>query len=90
MIEIHDDFKQCLNSYFADIDPNDLNTIVSFFKPEILKKNDIFLKAGKKSTKLSFIKSGLLRIFFGNREERNYPMDFNSRIFCNGSFKFYD
>lgn len=63
MIEIHDDFKQCLNSYFADIDPNDLNTIVSFFKPEILKKNDILLKAGKKSTKLSFIKSGLLRIF---------------------------
>lgn len=63
MPEVHDDFKQNLNSYFADINPNDLNTIVSFFKPEILKKNDIFLKSGKKSTKLSFIKSGLLRIF---------------------------
>lgn len=63
MIEIHDDFKQVLNSYFTDIDADDLKTIVSFFQPEILKKNDIFLQAGKKSTKLSFIKSGLLRVF---------------------------
>jgi hypothetical protein len=38
MTEIHDDFKQCLNSYFADIDPNDLNTIVSFLSPKFLKR----------------------------------------------------
>lgn len=62
-MEMHDDFKQSLTSYFADIDPDDLKTIISFFKPELLKKNDFLLQSGKKSTKLSFIKSGLLRIF---------------------------
>lgn len=63
MTKINTDFEQSLTSYFPNIDPDDLKTIVSFFKPEILKKNDFFLKSGKKSTKLSFIKSGLLRIF---------------------------
>jgi CRP-like cAMP-binding protein len=63
MTQIQADFEQSLSSYFTNIDPDNLKTIVSFFKPEILKKNDIFLQSGKKSTKLSFIKSGLLRIF---------------------------
>lgn len=57
------DLEQNLSSYFTDIGANDLKTIVSFFKPEIIKKNDFFLKGGKSSTKLSFIQSGFLRIF---------------------------
>lgn len=57
------DLEQNLTSYFTDIEANDLKTIVSFFKPEIIKKNDFFLKGGKSSTKLSFIQSGFLRIF---------------------------
>ncbi|BAP30601.1 cyclic nucleotide-binding domain protein [Chryseobacterium sp. StRB126] len=63
MIKINTDFEQSLTSHFTNIDPDDLKIIASFFKPEIIKKNDFFLKSGKKSTKLSFIKSGLLRIF---------------------------
>jgi CRP-like cAMP-binding protein len=57
------DLEQNLTSYFTDIEADDLKTIVSFFKPEIIKKNDFFLKGGKSSTKLSFIQSGFLRIF---------------------------
>ncbi|MGE8528619.1 Crp/Fnr family transcriptional regulator [Chryseobacterium rhizosphaerae] len=63
MSNIHIDLEHSLTSYFTNIDADDLKTIVSFFKPEVLKKNDFFLKAGKKSTKLSFIRSGFLRIF---------------------------
>ncbi|WP_313092145.1 Crp/Fnr family transcriptional regulator [Chryseobacterium flavum] len=55
--------ESSLTSYFTNITPDDLKTILSFFKPEILKKNEFFLKPGKKSTKLSFIRSGFLRIF---------------------------
>ncbi|WP_251040500.1 Crp/Fnr family transcriptional regulator [Chryseobacterium sp. ISL-6] len=57
------DLEQNLTSYFKDIEADDLKTIVSFFKPELIKKNEFFLEAGKKSTKLSFIRSGFLRIF---------------------------
>lgn len=57
------DLEIALKSYFENIDNNDLKTIVSFFKPEIIRKGDFFLQAGKKSTKLSFIQSGFFRIF---------------------------
>ena len=57
------DLEHNLTSYFTDIEVDDLKTIVSFFKPETIKKNEFFLEGGKKSTKLSFIQSGFLRIF---------------------------
>jgi len=63
MNPISNDLERSLTSYFTNIEAEDLKTIVSFFKPEVVKKNDFFLKAGKKSTKLSFIQSGFLRIF---------------------------
>ncbi|ASK32436.1 cyclic nucleotide-binding protein [Chryseobacterium sp. T16E-39] len=57
------DLERSLTSHFSHIEADDLKTIVSFFKPEMVKKNDFFLKSGKISTKLSFIQSGFLRIF---------------------------
>ncbi|MDV7698330.1 Crp/Fnr family transcriptional regulator [Chryseobacterium soli] len=57
------DLEYSLQSYFENIEDHDLKTIVSFFKPETVRKNDFFLRAGKSSTKLSFIQSGFLRIF---------------------------
>ncbi|GAL83821.1 hypothetical protein MYP_1049 [Sporocytophaga myxococcoides] len=55
--------ENSITSYFGVIAPEDLKTIVSFFKPETIKKNDYFLKSGKSCDKLSFVQSGFLRIF---------------------------
>lgn len=57
------DLETGLKSYFEKIEDSDLKKIVSFFKPEMIRKNDFFLQTGRKSTKLSFITSGFLRIF---------------------------
>jgi CRP-like cAMP-binding protein len=51
-----------IKSYFG-IEEKDLNTIASLFKTETLKKGDYYLKTGMYCDKLSFIKSGLLRIY---------------------------
>lgn len=57
------DLENSLKSYLENIQDDDLKKIVSFFKPEIIRKNDFFLQAGRKTTKLSFITSGFFRIF---------------------------
>lgn len=57
------DLENSLKSYLENIQDDDLKKIVSFFKPEIIRKNDFFLQAGRKTTKLSFITSGVFRIF---------------------------
>lgn len=57
------DLENSLKSYLENIQDDDLKKIVSFFKPEIIRKNDFFLKAGRKTSKLSFITSGFFRIF---------------------------
>ena len=55
--------EQHINSYFGIAQPGDLKTIVTLFKPETIKKGDYFLKTGNPCHKLSFIQSGLMRIF---------------------------
>jgi CRP-like cAMP-binding protein len=57
------ELENSITSYFGKIPPEDLQTIVSFFKQETIKKNDYFLKTGKSCEKLSFVQSGFLRIF---------------------------
>lgn len=57
------EFKDSLKSGFGIIDEEDLNTIISLFSPETIKKGDYMLKSGKNCNKMSFIKSGFLRIF---------------------------
>ncbi len=52
-----------IKSYFGVLDPVELNTISSFFKPSTLKKGTFYLKTGQQSEELSFILSGLMRIY---------------------------
>lgn len=57
------ELETSIRSYFGAVDSKDLETIASLFRPERLKKGDYFLKAGKNCDRLSFVKSGFLRIF---------------------------
>lgn len=56
------ELEHYLQTYF-DFDQTDLTTVASFFKPEILKKGDYYIKTGKPCNKLSFIRSGMIRVF---------------------------
>ena len=51
-----------ITSYFG-VEEKDLRLLSSLFTSEILKKGDYFLKTGKPCDKLSFIKSGFLRVY---------------------------
>ncbi len=53
---------QSIQSYFGLPDEH-LDQIASLFKPTSLKKGDYFLKTGRYCDQLSFIQTGLLRIF---------------------------
>ena len=57
------ELEQYIKSYFGVIQTNELNSISSLFHLTSLKKGDYLLKAGKRCDKLSFIQSGLLRMF---------------------------
>jgi len=57
------ELEQHIRSYFGIVDSKELNTISSFFKLTAINKGDYFLKSNKNCNKLSFIKSGLLRIY---------------------------
>jgi CRP-like cAMP-binding protein len=61
--------EKYIQSYFGIIDSKDLNTIVSFFKLTTIKKGDFLLRSGKKCDKLSFVQSGLLRMFISTEEK---------------------
>lgn len=63
------DLEHYLHHYF-DFDQGDLAKVASFFKPESLKKGDFYLKTGRSCDKLSFVQSGMLRVFVDleNRE----------------------
>jgi CRP/FNR family transcriptional regulator, anaerobic regulatory protein len=52
-----------IQSYFGIIQPEELEMIVALFKPTSLKKSDYFLKSGRACNQLSFIQSGILRVF---------------------------
>jgi len=57
------EIEHYIKSYFGVIQTNELNGISSLFKLTTLKKGDYSLKSGKQCDKLSFIQSGLLRMF---------------------------
>ena len=52
-----------IKSYFSVVKEDELQTISSLFKMTTVKKGDYFLKTRGQSDKMSFIKSGLLRVF---------------------------
>lgn len=57
------ELEQYLKSYFGVVNTDDLNTIVSLFQLTTIKKGDFLLNAGKRCNNLSFVQSGLLRMF---------------------------
>ena len=63
------EIEQYIKSYFGVIQIDELKVISSLFKMTTVKKGDYFLKTGKQSNELSFIKSGLLRVFVTTKEK---------------------
>jgi CRP/FNR family transcriptional regulator, anaerobic regulatory protein len=61
--------EEYIKSYFGVIANEDLKTIVSLFTQETINKNDCLVTAGKRCNKLSFIQSGLLRVFTNQGEK---------------------
>lgn len=56
------ELEQYINSYFG-VEKSDLNAMVSFFRPQVLKKGEFYVRKGAGCDKISFIKSGIIRIF---------------------------
>ena len=57
------ELEQYIHSYFGVVDHTELSKISALFTETTIKKGDYFLRTGRQSDKLSFIQSGLLRIF---------------------------
>ena len=57
------DLEQYITSYFGVVEKDDLDKIVSFFKAKSVKKGDFLLTSGNRCNNLSFVHSGLLRMF---------------------------
>lgn len=85
-----EDLEQYIKSYFGIINADELKTIVSFFKLKTIKKGDFLLKAGNRCDKLSFVQSGLLRMFISIDEKEitqwvstkgNFSTDLSSFVF---------
>ena len=57
------ELEQYIKSYSGAIAMDDLKTIVSLFKLITIKKGEFLLKQGNRCDKLSFVQSGLLRMF---------------------------
>ncbi|MBA4850056.1 Crp/Fnr family transcriptional regulator [Emticicia sp. BO119] len=56
------ELEKYINSYFG-VEQEDLMLISSLFIHQTLKKGDFYLRTGRHCEKLSFIKSGMLRIY---------------------------
>ena len=57
------EFNILLQEYFGQLTNQELLTIRSYFYAENLHKNEFFTKSDKICDKLSFVKSGILRIY---------------------------
>lgn len=56
------ELEKYIQTYFG-VTNDDLEKIISFFKPITLKKGDFFLKTGRYSDRLGFVQSGIIREF---------------------------
>lgn len=61
--------EQYIKSYFGVVNAGDLQTIISLFGLSTLKKGEYLLEPGKRCDKLSFVQSGLLRMFITTEEK---------------------
>lgn len=57
------ELQQYIKSYFGVVKQEELEIIGSLFKSTTLSKDECFLKTGQRCDQLSFIQSGLLRIY---------------------------
>jgi CRP-like cAMP-binding protein len=57
------ELEHYIKSYFGVVSIDDLKTIGSLFKLSTIKKDAFLLESGKRCDKLSFVQSGLLRMF---------------------------
>lgn len=57
------ELESSIRSYFGIIEPTELKSITSLFRLETFDKGHYVLKTNKKCERLSFVQSGLLRIF---------------------------
>lgn len=60
---MHNQFSNYISARI-EISDEDLKTVLSFFKPLKVQKNEFLVSPGKINTKIYFIISGCLRIFF--------------------------
>ena len=63
------ELEEYIKSYFGVVNSDDIKTIVSFFKLATIKKGDFLLKSGNHCANLSFVQSGLLRMFISTEEK---------------------
>lgn len=63
------ELEQYIKSYFGVVNTDDLKTIVSLFNLTTIKKGEFLLKAGKRCDNLSFVQSGLLRVYISTDEK---------------------
>lgn len=63
------ELEQYIKTYFGVVNADDLKTIVSLFKLKTIKKGEFLLKTGKHCDNLSFVQSGLLRMFISTDEK---------------------
>lgn len=61
--------EQNIKSYFGVIATDDLQSISALFKLTTHKKGDFLLKSGRQCDKLSFVQSGILRIFVSTEDK---------------------
>ena len=63
------ELEQYIKSYFGVVDADELKTIVELFALTTIKKGDFLLKAGRRCENLSFVQSGLLRMYITTDEK---------------------
>ncbi len=76
------ELEQYIKTYFGVVQGDELKVIVSFFKQESIKKGAFFLKSGRQANRLSFIQSGLLRVFASTEEKEITQWIASKRFFA--------
>lgn len=56
-------FSTLIKSYFGQLSEQETQNLRSYFKEETLQKNDYFTRSDQMCERLSFIKSGILRVY---------------------------
>ena len=66
-MQIYEQLEQYVNSKI-DVNRQEMDTIISYFKPASPKKNELLVTHGQTSQRTFFVGKGCLRIFFINED----------------------